>query len=510
MIVIYHNTSHTTQIVIDHTSQDDFASMPVAKACFLLANRFPDHWIIWCDTQYKEQFDQERLTPHLKHKRIMISQSVDNMQYLNAHFGYIEENPFIKINPDVPYPTWFMSTSVGGMHSSLLQAIKGDMPEHLNFDYFLNSLAKQLQPQGVFCYQIPDLLSQKTIQKTSGLSNAQLFRFVKTHYKTQWVFFLFVALLIYEKQFAVFALLKSLGYKKRVIQPNLTRLPVDEVDVMIKNETVDVIIPTMGREKYLYDVLKDLAKQTVLPKQVIIVEQNGDPESTTALLYIKDESWPFKIEHQFIHQTGACNARNLAIAKTTGDWVFLADDDNRLPENTIQKALVYLKAYQAKALTTSYLQEGEKQVFNIPKQWTTFGSGNSFVAGDIARKTHFDIGYEHGYGEDTDYGMQLRNQGVDILYHPDINLLHLKAPVGGFRKPVKHAWSHELIQPKPSPTVMLYRLRHTTKEQLKGYKLRLFLRQFIAAKTMNIPKFIGQFKSRWNRSVHWANHLDTL
>jgi GT2 family glycosyltransferase len=30
--------------------------------------------------------------------------------------------------------------------------------------------------------------------------------------------------------------------------------------------------------------------------------------------------------------------------------------------------------------------------------------------------------------EDNDFGMQLRNQGVDVLYLPEPKILHLKAP----------------------------------------------------------------------------------
>jgi hypothetical protein len=57
---------------------------------------------------------------------------------------------------------------------------------------------------------------------------------------------------------------------------------------------------------------------------------------------------------------------------------------------------------------------------------------------------------------DNDFGMQLRNQGVDVLYLPEPKILHLKAPVGGFRTKPKLAWENDEIQPKPSPTVMLF------------------------------------------------------
>ena len=211
--------------------------------------------------------------------------------------------------------------------------------------------------------------------------------------------------------------------------------------------------------------------------------------------------------HHFIHETGACNARNIALKETTAEWVFYADDDNRFDSKVIENALVSLKKYGKKALTTSYLQKGEQKEFTVPKQWTTFGSGNSFVQGTLSRKLFFDTAYEHGYGEDADYGMQLRNEGVDILYCPDIDLQHLKAPVGGFRNKIEQPWESEIIAPKPSPTVMLFRLKHATPVQLKGYKLRLFLRQLNQQKPLHLVRFIRHYKKGWNTSIKWAKKL---
>lgn len=58
------------------------------------------------------------------------------------------------------------------------------------------------------------------------------------------------------------------------------------------HKSVDVLIPTIGRKEYLYDVLIDLRKQTLLPQKVIIVEQNSEPDSLTQLDYLTAEEWP--------------------------------------------------------------------------------------------------------------------------------------------------------------------------------------------------------------------------
>ena len=58
---------------------------------------------------------------------------------------------------------------------------------------------------------------------------------------------------------------------------------------MVDEATIDVVIPTIGRKKYLYDVLCDLRKQTHLPKNVIIVEQNLLLDSKSELDFLQND-----------------------------------------------------------------------------------------------------------------------------------------------------------------------------------------------------------------------------
>ena len=108
----------------------------------------------------------------------------------------------------------------------------------------------------------------------------------------------------------------------------------------------------------------------------------------------------------------------------------------------------------------------------------------------------------------VDYGMQLRNKGCDILYNPKINLKHLKAEIGGFRNNTIKAWGTEEIQPKPSPTVMLSRLKHATSTQLQGYKLKLFLKFYKRQELKNPFAYLNKMKKAWDKSVYWAKKLE--
>ncbi|MGL5111787.1 MAG: glycosyltransferase family 2 protein, partial [Flavobacterium sp.] len=253
----------------------------------------------------------------------------------------------------------------------------------------------------------------------------------------------------------------------------------------------------------------DLAQQTHLPKNVIIVEQNPLTGSVSELDYLETEAWPFVIKHTFTHQAGACNARNLALGQVESEWVFMADDDIRIAATFIEKGFATNELFGFDAITfgcyaANYL---ENKKFKRTMQWGSFGSGCSFVKTRLIGNIQYDPALEFGYGEDTDFGLQLRNVGVDIVYFPTPEITHLKAPMGGFRtKPVLQ-WQSDLLQPKPSPTIMYVKQKHDTAVQVLGYKTLLFFKFYRRQKIKNPVLYFRNFQKQWQRSLFWANEL---
>lgn len=511
MIVVYHLNSKIIEVVTadNQTIAFDFKGT-IADGLYLLAQQFPNKKIIWCNSAVKQQLNLEVIPALLHHNKMMLSYSASNFNFLDTRMGYVEESLFINVNRTVTYPTWQMSSIVGVIHASVLNALQDKMRRAVDFDYFLCSVAKLAMPKGLLCYSEPRLLKQQAHTINPIKRNTfVLFRFVKQHYKTRWVFLLLLNFLLYERKFPVFPMLVSLFYKNRNANTmNLDGIVVQSSRVFSTAETIDVIIPTIGRSTYLYDVLKDFAKQVKLPNQIIIVEQNPLAGSTTELDYITSEKWPFPIQHIFTHQAGACNARNLALSHIQSEWIFLADDDIRIKTDFLEKALELICNSGAEATSFSCLKKEENKLLNTIVQWGSFGSGCSIVASKLIKYIKFNIGFEFGFGEDSDFGMQLRNQGCDVLYLPEPEILHLKAPVGGFRtKPVLQ-WQDDEIQPKPSPTIMLYQIRNNTKEQILGYKTILFFKYYKLQKVKNLLQYYSNFQKQWKRSVFWATELN--
>ena len=513
MIIIYHKNNKVVELKgVDFVVSDKARNITVSDFMLNLAKKYPDELLVWCHEKVKEQLNSFEIETLFHNKKMVLSYNASGIQFLNKSIGYVEASPFIKVNSEVRFPTWQMSSCVGGVHSELLLSLKNKLIADQNFDYFLCSLAKRAMPKGVLCYSEPKFLKQKINYKTTPSNFYTLFRFVKQHYKVRWIFLLFLNLFLYERRIALFPLINCFFYKNRSknFDVNFEKINGISQEKSIDFYTLDVIIPTIGRKKYLYDFLLDLKVQTFLPTKVIIIEQNEMIASTSELDFLSNQAWPFEILHTFIHQTGACHARNIALKQVTSDWVFFADDDIRIKPSFIKETLEKINNLGIKAASLKCIEKEDDSKEDDVFQWITFGSGSSFVFSECIKGCEFLKGFEFGYGEDVDFGMQLRNKGCDILYFSNPKILHLKAPIGGFRAKPILKWQNDKILPKPSPTVMLYLILHFTKEQNLGYKTILFFKYYKLQNSKNPFRYFVYFRKQWKRSVFWANELNIM
>ncbi|MDO6758764.1 glycosyltransferase [Tamlana sp. 2_MG-2023] len=505
MIIVTHNNQQVLRVFSEakQTVLDFSPKQSIIEVLYAFASQNPESLLVWQHESLAEQLDLDYIAniPAI-HKKVL---SFSSNAFLPPQIGYVEQSPFIAVNKKVCYPTWQMSGQVGCIKASNLlqfQYVVNDT----NFSYALCSIAKLAMPQGLWCYSDPKLVQSDVVISEEMSSIKNLFKFVKQHYKSVWVGLLFLNLLIYEKQWTLFSVLGALSLKRRLSKFKINDTPL-ELKSSLEPPSIDVIIPTIGRANYLYNVLKDLTKQTVLPKKVIVVEQNPEPGDNTQLPFIQEEEWPFQIKHHFIQQTGVCNARNLALKSVTSEFVYLADDDNVFEANLIQNALNFIQVSGTSTLSMSYLQKDEIEKIETTVQWPTFGGGCSIISSELLKSVKFDLALEHGYGEDVDFGMQLRKAGADIIYHPNLKILHLKAPVGGFRTTFKQPWTEDALQPKPSPTVLYSMIKHQTKEQILGYKTLLFIKFYTKQSIKNPIKYHKVFKKRWTRSLYWVEKI---
>ena len=507
MIVIFHKNNKVLQ-VYDYSRNLELAicGNTIQEVLVLIAAQNKLRFIGWCHDNLRESLNLTAWKIILKHEMILVSFETSTNYYITSDIGYVEESPFVNVNKNNLYPTWLMSSDVGVIHASVLLKFKNLSKYKLTFEFFLNFLSKAGMKQGLLCYSNSALLKKEhPIIAKKEISQIVLFQFIKSNYKFRWVFLYLFNQLVYKKKFLGGSLLLSIFKKKISTTISLAAIQANNKEKKY-SPTIDVLIPTLGREKHLHNVLLDLSKQTIVPKKVIIVEQN-EVEGAPSELDFLDDEWPFKINHTLIYQLGACNARNIALQKVTSEWVFFADDDVRFNPNLLEDAFKYIDFYKCEAISLACLQKGEIEKTKFVIQSAVFGSGTSVVKSKSLNNIKFNMAYEFGYGEDTDFGMQLRNTGIDILYIPFVSMLHLKATIGGFRKKIEQQWEQDYIQPKPSPTVMVYKLLHATKEQLQSYRITLFLKFYKSQSVKNPISYFKQMNMAWNKSRYWAEYL---
>lgn len=505
MIILLHSNARK----FIKASQGDKAlsleSRSLINAFWEVAEKFPDQLIIWRDQDVTLEIakDVENCFPH---ELVMVSFAVNN-QYIPDQIGYIDQLPFVNPNYEVVYPTWRMSTDIGGIYGKTALRFRDVFKEITSFGYLLNSIAKTGQQNGLFCYTNPKLSKSRQEHKLSFNSNDdELFKFVTQHYKIEWSWILLFCLWRYEKRIPLIAFFKSLGEKSFFKQNVL--LPIQEInqdEQVFKNHDIDIIAPTLYRPNHVKNLLEDLSKQSKLPNRVVIVEQDPDPDSVSQLDFLNEE-WPFEIVHHFIHRTGACHARNLAMESVKAEYIFFADDDIRLPPDLLEKTLAEINRLGVGCVNLNCLQPGEQSVFSKIKQWGAFGSGTSFVKTEYVLKCKFSEFLEKGFGEDIDFGLQLRAKGCDIIYHPDLQFIHLKADRGGFREVMKQRPTHD-EEPKPSPTMMYLVKSSYNKIMQRGYKVSLFIKYYRKQSIQNPFRYFGRMQRRWELSEKLCREL---
>lgn len=509
LVIVYENAKRVVSIS-KNDEELPFYSQNVVEEFWRLAAVFPEELIIWVEKDFCKILNTGELANIFHHNMIMASYPIKS-QFLPDTIGYIDQSPFINPKLNVLYPTWRMSTDIGGIHSSAVIKFKDTFGDIKEFGYLINSIGKIGQQNSLFCYSSPLLFDKFQIatSKKSFQDDRVLFQFVYQFYKLEWIFVLFFCLLKYDRKFPLLSLISCLfseKHFKKVIDLSDVNNTSNKITAK-ENNSIDVVIPTLDRAKYILQVLIDLKDQSLSPKRVIIIEQDPDTNSKSKLSEIHTMDWPFEIVHRFVHKSGACFARNLALKEVRSKWVFFADDDIRIPIETLDIAIKEIKRLGIDVLNLNCIQPNESTIFSKIKQWGAFGSGTAIVSSNYALQCEFSEIYEYGFGEDTDFGIQLRSKGADVIYHPNIIITHIKAERGGFRGAPVMPWEESNPTPKPSPTMMSLVINHFNIWMQRGYKVSLFIKFFKKQPINNPICYIISMRNRWRLSEEWAKKI---
>jgi GT2 family glycosyltransferase len=220
---------------------------------------------------------------------------------------------------------------------------------------------------------------------------------------------------------------------------------------MMEN-TVSVIIPTYRRKKYLIDVLGCLKKQTILPKEVFII----DSSPVSDLLGQKEiEQFPLWVIYETCENIKNIPwKKNLVIPQCKGDIVLFLDDDILFGENLIEDHIECYGKTGADGISGLVLLPDEKKCskpVTNNEGWLWYAGPNvrnldKITETKVICTANFSIKREvlllsggfdeqiRGTWDDTELGYRLFQMGYKIIHHPKPRVLHLKPNIGGSRE----------------------------------------------------------------------------
>ncbi|WP_034922792.1 glycosyltransferase family 2 protein [Gillisia sp. CAL575] len=373
--------------------------------------------------------------------------------------------------------------------------------------------------------------------KISKISVQDRYRFFKKNFKPQ---------------HAVYMLLKELNKnpllelshfqkaKKENLEQNIFPvLPARELNSLVSKPSVSVVIPTMFRQEYTLQLLKDYADQTLTVTQIVVVDATP-LENRVEGIYNQDQ-FDFELIIKWQESKGSCRARNEAIALCTGDYIIFADDDTRILSSFVENHIRFLQTYNVEAsngldISAPSHEDGLDKLQELYSKASksqlkagaamSFSNANSCVSSALVKTLiGNDINFDGGYGEDTDFGLRLLKAGAILMQNPYSPILHLKPPTGGYRhwglqasllgkKRKKQAWELDhpvkFIRPIPSPTIVYGIIKHYSPKQVREYKSKYFFLYLFKGSKRGILLRILKFPYRalqFNKSLFYARNL---
>lgn len=212
------------------------------------------------------------------------------------------------------------------------------------------------------------------------------------------------------------------------------------------------IISTYNREKYIYECLSRLAKNTEQAGWEIVLINNNSTDTTATECERFAKDFPMVPYRYFVEtQQGLSFARNRGILESKGEWLVFLDDDAMVSENYIANLKMHLSKHSETAAfggqIVPFFEDGEPDWYS---KWTM-----GFVSAiDRGSKVHvfpdnkFPIGANMGIkrevldkvgvfntdlgrignnllaGEEKDLFNRIRKAGGTILYFPNIGVRH--------------------------------------------------------------------------------------
>lgn len=189
-----------------------------------------------------------------------------------------------------------------------------------------------------------------------------------------------------------------------------------------KSYSFSVVITTYNRPDYLLESLKGVFKQTVKPKDILIIDDNSSKSYDDVLKqFSRDDLQYIRLKQS----SGANVARNTGIELATGDIIAFLDDDDIWDADYLEQHLAEHQNADAVVCGFRDLENPEKMRINpiVDITQDVIKRGNKFCGmsgvtckADMAKKLQFDV--ELPNSQDWDFFVRLTQENIKFINIP--------------------------------------------------------------------------------------------
>ena len=197
---------------------------------------------------------------------------------------------------------------------------------------------------------------------------------------------------------------------------------------------VSVCIATHRRIQRLRAVLEDMTRQSRLPDQVVVVDNDANGSARAIIDQLRASGAPFRIDYEVQPERNIALTRNRTVMIADGDWLAFIDDDERAPASWLKQLLDAAASYSADGILApvepqlppeapTWIRRGRFYDFPhmrsgevVPLNRMRFGNVLLRAAPLRAEPGPFDRAYGLSTGEDGDLLVRLARKGVRIIW----------------------------------------------------------------------------------------------
>jgi succinoglycan biosynthesis protein ExoM len=198
--------------------------------------------------------------------------------------------------------------------------------------------------------------------------------------------------------------------------------------------TISVCIATYRRLDRLAAVLDDLSLQTLVPMEVVVVDNDADGSAAALVEAHRRTSPPFTLHYAVQPLKNIALTRNRTVEMAAGEWMAFIDDDERAPPDWLARLDAAAQVYAADGVlgpvdpvvpseAPLWIRRGK--FYDFPRMATgmvvppnRLRFGNVLMRGKLLREIEvcFDPAYGLTGGEDGDLLSRLALSGARIVW----------------------------------------------------------------------------------------------